>query len=79
VDAVYDMDPKKHAEALPFESLTFMDVLQRGLKVMDAAAISLCMENKLPIVVFDIGQEGNLLRLVTGEKLGTLVHSGEEA
>lgn len=73
VDAVYDMDPKKHAEAKPFESLTFMDVLQRGLKVMDAAAISLCMENNLPIVVFDIGVQGNLKRLVQGEKLGTLV------
>jgi uridylate kinase len=78
VDAVYDKDPKKHASAQPFESLTFMDVLQRGLKVMDAAAISLCMENRLPIVVFDIGQPANLMRIVCGEKVGTLVHAGAE-
>jgi uridylate kinase len=79
VDAVYDKDPKKHASAQPFESVTFMDVLQRGLKVMDAAAISLCMENKLPIVVFDIGQPGNLLKIVCGEKIGTLVHAAPDS
>lgn len=73
VDAVYDKDPKKHAEAKPFESLGFMEVLQRGLRVMDAAAISLCMENKLPIVVFDIGQESNLKKIVTGYNVGTVV------
>ena len=75
VDAVYDSDPKKNAAAKPFERLTFMDVLQKGLKVMDAAAISLCMDNNLPIVVFDIGTTGNLRRLVVGENIGTLVHS----
>jgi uridylate kinase len=75
VDAVYDSDPVKNSKAIPFERLTFMDVLQKGLKVMDAAAISLCMDNNLPIVVFDIGTSGNLKRLVTGENIGTLVHS----
>jgi uridylate kinase len=50
-----------------------MDVLQKGLRVMDAAAISLCMENKLPIIVFDIGEEGNLRRVVSGDTIGTLV------
>jgi uridylate kinase len=73
VDAVYDSDPKKNKDAKPFERLSFMDVLQKELKVMDAAAISLCMDNKLPIVVFNIGQDGNLRRIITGEQIGTLV------
>ena len=75
VDAVYDRDPMKDKSAIPYTRLSFMDVLQRGIKVMDAAAISLCMENNLPIVVFNIGVEGNLKKIVTGETLGTLVHS----
>lgn len=75
VDAVYDADPNKVADAKPFDTLTFMDALQRGLKVMDTAAISLCMDNDLPILVFNIGVEGNLRRIVTGEKVGTLVHA----
>jgi uridylate kinase len=73
VDAVYDSDPVKNRDAKPFGKISFMDVLQKGLRVMDAAAISLCMENKLPIVVFNIGVEGNLRRIVTGESIGTLV------
>jgi uridylate kinase len=73
VDAVYDSDPVKNPAAKPYRAISFMDVLQKGLKVMDAAAISLCMENKLPIVVFNIGVEGNLRRIVTGESVGTLV------
>jgi uridylate kinase len=75
VDAVYDSDPVKNAGAKPFGSISFMDVLQKGLKVMDSAAISLCMDNNLPIVVFNIGEEGNLKRVVRGESLGTLVSS----
>lgn len=75
VDAVYDRDPAKHASAEPYTQITFMDVLQKGLKVMDAAAISLCMDNNLPIVVFNIGVEGNLKRIVTGENVGTLVRA----
>jgi uridylate kinase len=73
VDAVYDSDPKQNPSAKPFGKITFMEVLQKGLKVMDAAAISLCMENNLPIVVFNVGVEGNLLRIVCGDSVGTLV------
>lgn len=73
VDAVYDRDPTTHADAVPYTELTFMDVLQRGIKVMDSAAISLCMDNKLPIVVFDIGTSGNLMKVVKGEPIGTIV------
>ena len=73
VDAIYDKDPVKDKTAKPYTTLSFMDVLQKGLKVMDAAAISLCMENSLPIVVFNIGIEGNLKRIVTGETIGTTV------
>ena len=73
VDYVYDSDPKKNADAKPFKKITFMDVLQRGLRVMDTAAISLCMDNQLPIIVFNVGVEGNLRRLVLGEEVGTLV------
>lgn len=73
VDAVYDSDPVKNKDAKPFREIAFMDVLQKGLKVMDAAAISLCMDNNLPIVVFNIGIDGNLRKIVTGDTVGTLV------
>lgn len=73
VDYVYDSDPKKNKDAQPFKKITFMDVLQRGLRVMDTAAISLCMDNQLPIIVFNVGVEGNLRRIVHGEEIGTLV------
>ena len=73
VDAVYDSDPMKNSEAKPYETLGFMEVLQKGLKVMDAAAISLCMDNNLPIVVFNIGIAGNLRKIVTGQVVGTTV------
>jgi uridylate kinase len=73
VDGVYDRDPKKDPTATRYEEVSFMEALQKGLKVMDAAAISLCMDNDLPIVVFDIGVEGNLNRLVRGERIGTVV------
>ncbi|MBX7136729.1 MAG: UMP kinase [Oligoflexia bacterium] len=73
VDAVYDSDPVKNSAARPYQTLSYMDVLQKGLKVMDAAAISLCMDNNLSIVVFNIGVESNLKRVVTGEPVGTLV------
>jgi uridylate kinase len=73
VDAVYDSDPVKNRNAQPYKQISFMDVLQKGLRVMDAAAISLCMENNLPIIVFNIGVEGNLRRIVFGESVGTLV------
>jgi uridylate kinase len=73
VDAVYDSDPVLNPNAKPYETISFMDVLQQGLRVMDTAAISLCMDNHLPIVVFNVGVEGNLRRIVCGEPVGTLV------
>lgn len=76
VDGVYDKDPKKFPDAKRFEQLRYMDVLNRGLKVMDATAVSLCMENSLPIVVFDFTVEGNIEKVVLGDKIGTVVTHG---
>ena len=73
VDGIYDSDPKKNPHAKRFENLTYLDVLQKGLKVMDSTAISLCMDNKLPIIVFDLNERGALRRVVDGEAVGTLV------
>lgn len=73
VDGIYDADPKKVKDAKRFEGLSYLDVLQKGLKVMDSTAISLCMDNHLPIIVFDLGQKGALKRVVAGEAVGTLV------
>jgi uridylate kinase len=73
VDGVYDKDPKKHADAVRFEQISHIDALKKGLKVMDATAISLCMENRLPIIVFDMGTPGNVARVVCGETVGTHV------
>ena len=75
VDGVYDRDPKKHADAVRFESVSYMEVLQRGLRVMDSTAVSLCMDNDIPIVVFDLEEEGNIRRVLSGEKIGTRVYS----
>jgi uridylate kinase len=76
VDGVYDSDPLINPEAVKFETLEYLEVLKRGLTVMDATAISLCMENHLPILVFDLRQEGNIKRALLGEPIGTLVHGG---
>ena len=73
VDGVYDSDPRQNPDAVKFDRLEYGEVLKRGLRVMDATAISLCMDNGLPIVVFDLMGEGNILRAVRGEKIGTLV------
>lgn len=73
VDGVYDMDPKKHPQAVKYEELTYMDVLSKKLKIMDAAAISLCMEHKLPIMVFNMQQVETLKGIIHGERLGTRV------
>ncbi len=73
VDGVYDDDPRRNPHAVRFDRLDYAEVLARGLKVMDATAISLCMDNGLPIVVFDLLGEGNIIRAVRGEKIGTLV------
>jgi len=73
VDGVYDGDPMKDPKATRFDRLSYIDVLNKGLRVMDATAISLCMENSLPIVVFNLTGGNNLLRLVKGENVGTIV------
>jgi uridylate kinase len=73
VDGIYDADPIKNPRAKRFDRLSYLDVLQKGLKVMDTTAISLCMDNHLPIVVYDIKRPTNLRRIVQGEKVGTLV------
>lgn len=73
VDGVYTADPVKDASARRYRSLSYMDVLQKELKVMDATAVSLCMDNDLPLVVFDLTVSGNVMRVVTGEDVGTLV------
>lgn len=76
VDGVYSADPKKFKNAKKFDTLTYMDVLQKELKVMDATAISLCKENKLPIIVFDLFKPANIKRVIAGEKIGTRICMG---
>lgn len=73
VDGVYDCDPKKNAEAKKFESLSYMDVLSKELHVMDSTAASLCMDNKIPILVFNLDNPDNIVKAITGETVGTLV------
>ena len=73
VDGVYSADPKKDKSAKKYKSLKYIQVLKKGLKVMDATAISLCMDNKLPIIVFNLTQKGNIKRVLLGEKIGTIV------
>jgi len=75
VDGVYDDDPRRNPDAKKFEELSFDDALRLGLKVVDAAAFALCMENKLPMIVFGMEREGNIARVLRGEKIGTLVHA----
>lgn len=74
VDGIYDKDPAKHSDAKKFDKISYIDVLNRGLQVMDSTAISMCMDNKLPIISFDLTQPGNILKAVLGENIGTLVH-----
>jgi uridylate kinase len=76
VDGVYDSDPRLNPEAVKFEDVEYIEVLKRGLEVMDATAISLCMDNGLPIIVFNFRRDGNIKRVLTGERIGTLVHAG---
>jgi uridylate kinase len=73
VDGIYTADPKKHPDATRFEQLAYLEVLQRGLEVMDNTALTLCMDNNLPIIVFDMSAPGNIRRVVWGESIGTLV------
>jgi uridylate kinase len=73
VDGVYSEDPMVNKKAKKFDNLRYIDVLNKGLRVMDATAVSLCMDNKLPIIVFNLNKEGNIKRVVLGEKVGTVV------
>ena len=73
VDGIYTSDPEKNKEAVKFDTLSFDDVLKKGLKIMDTTAFTLSQENKLPIIVFDMNTKGNLLNVVKGEKIGTRV------
>ena len=75
VDGVYDSDPKKNPDAVRFERVSFIDCLTKQLKVMDATAFSLCLENNMPIVIFDVGVNGNITRALSGEEIGTYVCS----
>jgi len=73
VDGIFNADPMKVKDASMFDRISYIDVIGKGLKVMDATAISLCMENRMPIVVFNLGNSGNIKRAVLGEKIGTVV------
>ena len=73
VDGVYDNDPEKVKDALKFDTISYMEVVKRGLKVMDSTAITLSMDNKLPIIVFNFNTEDNLQRILLGELIGTKV------
>lgn len=74
VDGVYSADPRKDKNAVKYDQITYDEVLSKSLAVADAAAFSLCRENKLPIIVFDLMQKGNIAKAVRGEKIGTLVN-----
>ena len=74
VDGIYDKDPAKHTDAKRYDKISYIDVLKQGLQVMDSTAISLCMDNKLPIMTFDLAKTGNILKAVQGDRIGTLVH-----
>lgn len=73
VDGVYSSDPVKDPNAIKYDTITYMDVLKKGLAVMDSTAISLCMDNNLPIIVFNVRQKGNIKKIIAGKRIGTLV------
>lgn len=74
VDGVYETDPEKNKNSRKFDKLKYIDVLNKGLKIMDSTAISLCMDNKMPLIAFNLKQRGNIVRILKGETLGTLIH-----
>ncbi len=78
VDGIYSADPLKDKNARKYDELSYLDVLKKGLQFMDATAISLCMENKLPVIVFDLFKHGNIKRVLYGEKLGSMVRNMED-
>ncbi len=73
VDGIYDKDPKKYPDAKKYDSLSYLDVLNKGLEVMDSTATTLCMDNKITIIVFDLGERGNIARIIKGDNIGTVV------
>ena len=73
VDGIYNADPKKDATATKYETITYMDIIKQNLKVMDTTAVSLCKDNSLPMIIFSMRERGNILRVIQGEKLGSLV------
>lgn len=75
VAGIYSADPEKEKDATRFDTITYLEVIEKGLKVMDTTAISLCMDNRLPLIVFDVRKPGNMKRVVCGEKIGTMVRS----
>jgi uridylate kinase len=74
VDGVYDKDPLKHSDATLYREISYQDVLARQLGVMDASAVAMCRDNRLPILVFNLNQRGNIMRMSMGESVGTLIH-----
>jgi uridylate kinase len=78
VDGVFDSDPEKNPNALKFENISYLDVLKKNLRIMDLTAVSLCQENNLPMIVFNMDVQDNLLKLVSGEDIGTLINNGEK-
>ena len=79
VDGVYSADPRQHDDAVKLLEVSYLEVLSRGLKVMDSTAITFCMDNELPIIVFDVSSPGNISRALLGESIGTLVSSGSSS
>jgi uridylate kinase len=75
VDGIYDKDPKKHADAVRYDHLTFIDALKQRLNVMDSTAFTLCMDNNVPILVFDLHDEHAIRKAISGQKIGTLVRN----
>ncbi|HEY4484897.1 MAG TPA: UMP kinase [Nitrospiria bacterium] len=78
VDGIYDADPMKHPKAKRFDELTYLQVIQKDLRVMDSTAVTLCMEHNLPLIVFNLREKGNIKRIIQGEKIGTIVQKKRE-
>lgn len=79
VDGVFDSDPEKNSDATKFDNISYLDVLKKNLRIMDLTAVSLCQENELPIAVFNMNLPDNLLNLVSGKKVGTIIYSEQKA
>jgi len=77
VDGVYDKDPMKHSDAIRYSTISYTEVLSKGLRILDASAVAMCRDNNLPISVFDSGVRGNIMRMALGEPIGTLIHESK--